>query len=367
MLGYYAALQVAMGPLMAFLGPELGLSHAMTGAHLSAFAVGMIAVGSAGERVNRRVGRPASFWGGAIVMGLAMVALLLADQPGRSLTACLIMGLAGTSLLVTIQAALADHHPGWAGIALAEANVVAMLAVTGAPLLIGAAASEVGYRFGVVPILALIVVAPLLARTVVVPAGAAHGVAANAGQSLGTRFWTWWVVILVNVATEWCLVFWTPLLLAAGGGLSTEASASALGLFFGAMFAGRLLGSRLLRRYAPAPLLRTSLAVLAVGFALMWLAPPLALKLLGVAIAGFGVANLYPAGLGLALDAAPEQRDAASSRVVFAVGLALLLAPLLLGGLADRIGIENAFAVLAIGPPVAWAMSRAAEARRADG
>ena len=114
MLGYYAALQVALGPLMSFLGPELGLSHAMSGAHLSAFAVGMIVVGAAGERINRRLGRPSSFWGGAILMGASMVGLLMTDRAVLSLAACLVMGLAGTALLVTIQASLADHHPAWA-------------------------------------------------------------------------------------------------------------------------------------------------------------------------------------------------------------------------------------------------------------
>ena len=132
------------------------------------------------------------------------------------------------------------------------------------------------------------------------------------------------------------------------------------------MFVGRLAGSRLLRRFAPAPLLRASLAILVLGFSLMWLVPQAAPKLVGVAIVGLGIANLYPTGLALALDAAPEQRDAASSRVVFAVGLALLLAPLILGGLADRIGIQNAFALLAFGPPVAWALSRMAENARSS-
>ena len=47
MLGYYAALQVAISPLMVFIAPELELTHAQTAAHLSAFALGMILGGTA--------------------------------------------------------------------------------------------------------------------------------------------------------------------------------------------------------------------------------------------------------------------------------------------------------------------------------
>ena len=76
-------------------------------------------------------------------------------------------------------------------------------------------------------------------------------------------------------------------------------------------------------------------------------APPiLALAIAGLFLIGLGVALLYPLALDLAVSAAGEQSDAASARTMIAVGLAILIMPAALGGLADAIGLRRALLVL---------------------
>jgi fucose permease len=58
------------------------------------------------------------------------------------------------------------------------------------------------------------------------------------------------------------------------------------------------------------------------------------------------VANQYPLTLAIAVGMAKEKTNQASARITLAVGTALLLAPLLLGWLADRYGLQNAFGTI---------------------
>jgi MFS transporter, DHA1 family, inner membrane transport protein len=54
------------------------------------------------------------------------------------------------------------------------------------------------------------------------------------------------------------------------------------------------------------------------------------------------VSILFPLTVGLAIGAAGAASDAASARATIAFGIALLVMPVLLGSLADRIGLRSA-------------------------
>ena len=89
-------------------------------------------------------------------MGAATVALTLGRTPVATIGALLVMGIGGTLLLITIQAALSDHHGERRAIALTEANVAASVAYV---VLIGAlslaAATGAGWRAALLASLAL--------------------------------------------------------------------------------------------------------------------------------------------------------------------------------------------------------------------
>jgi fucose permease len=110
--------------------------------------------------------------------------------------------------------------------------------------------------------------------------------------------------------------------------------------------AGRLVGRRVAQRLGAERLLPVALGIAAVGFLLYWLAPMLPLTVLGLFVAGLGVANLFPVAAALALGAAPGLSNEGGARLSFASGTAILAAPLLLGALADAVGITLAYAVV---------------------
>ena len=153
----------------------------------------------------------------------------------------------------------------------------------------------------------------------------------------------------MSVATEYCVAYWGANFLAGETALSRPGAATALTVFFAAMLAGRVAGSRLAHILRPTVLLAATLGVALVGFPLFWSSAGTAVTLTGLFVTGFGIGSVYPLGVAAALASAPDKTDAAAARLAVAGGGAVLLAPLALGSLADRVGIGAAFGIV---PPM---------------
>ncbi|HEX5549097.1 MAG TPA: MFS transporter [Ktedonobacterales bacterium] len=350
MLGYFAFLEAILGPLMLFIRSDLRLSYTLASLHFSAFALGAVVMGIFADRLTRRWGRRAAFWGGGI--GMAAGALLVALSPvaASTILGAFMMGLLGGLLIITLQAALADRHQRFSSVALTEANVFASGFAFLAPLLVGlVTGAELSWRLALFPILALLVVTGLRYWSVPFPehAAAHHEPAKAAGgrARLPLAYWAFWLLIALETGAEWSVVYWGASFLASDSPLSKADAATAMAAFFLAMLIGRIIGSRLTRAFPGLLVLATSLGIALVGFPLFWLVPLPLVRVMGLFIVGLGLANVYPLGVALATGAAPGQADRASARLSVAAGLSALIAPFILGALADHIGIGQAFGI----------------------
>jgi MFS family permease len=126
-----------------------------------------------------------------------------------------------------------------------------------------------------------------------------------------------------------------------------------MGGYFGGVLVGRVLGSRVARRHDPARLLGIALAVTAVGFVVLWTSRGPAQAVVGLALLGTGLGNLFPMGMSLTVALAPRQAALASGRAVAVTSFAILLAPLTVGTLADATSLKAALGVV----PVALALA----------
>lgn len=124
------------------------------------------------------------------------------------------------------------------------------------------------------------------------------------------------------------------------------------------MVAGRLAGRQVAQLLPAERLLPIALGISAAGFLLYWLSPLLPATIVGLFVAGLGVANLFPVAAALAIGAAPGLSNEAGARLSFASGVAILGAPLLLGALADAAGIAWAYAVVPVFIAGAFVASR---------
>jgi predicted MFS family arabinose efflux permease len=345
LVGYFAYLETVLGPLMPFLRAEQGFSYTVASLHFSAFALGTVPVGFLGDRVTERWGRRTSLWGGGA--GMAVGVLLLAASPvtAGTILGTFLMGTFGGMLLITTQAVLSDKHGGWSAVAITESNVAASACAILASLAVGGfAALGLGWRAALVPPIAAVVL--LAARFRAEPLGRARTHASASDETPSTlplRFWVYFGILYLGVSAEWCVAYWGADFLEKGVGLERSAAATALSVFFFAMLAGRVLGSRLARWLQGGLLLMLTLCVALAGFPLFWLSAAPAASLLGLFVVGLGIGSVYPLAISVGVAAAPGRTDTAAARLGLAGGGAILTAPFALGAFADRVGIERAY------------------------
>ena len=348
LVGYFAYLETVLGPLMPFLRAEHGFSYTVASLHFSAFALGAVPVGFFGDRVAGRWGRRASLWGGGA--GMAAGASLLAASPATpgTILGAFLMGTCGGLLLITTQAILADRHGAWSAVAITESNVAASACAILASLAVGAfAALGLGWRAALIPPVAALVLLAVRFRGEPLGRARTHESASGkASFALPMRFWVYFGVLFLGISVEWCVAYWGTDFLENGVGMERSAAATALSVFFVAMLAGRILGSRLARRLSGGALLPLTLCVAFAGFPLFWLSAVPALSLLGLFVAGLGVGSIYPLAIAVGVAAAPGQTDTATARLGLAGGAAILTAPFALGAYADRVGIERAYGIV---------------------
>ncbi|GIK73521.1 MAG: MFS transporter [Chloroflexota bacterium] len=349
LLGYFAYLQAALGPLMPFVRSELNLSYTVGGLHLSAFAAGMIGAGLLAASLARRFGRRVLLWGGAAGMSVGSLLLVSAAHVVATIGAAFVMGFLGTLMLTMIPATLSDHHQELRATALTESNVVAMLCAGLSPLLIGLFQRTLfGWRGALLAaIVALLLIAAFNWRTPIPPPRLSAAQQKRAGR-LPYMFWLIWVVLILCVAMEWIMVGWSTDFLR--GVISLEASDAAMlvSVFFVGAVLGRTANSRWTLRTPVRTLLLTMLGVVAVGFPIFWLVRIPALAVIGLGITGFGIGALFPLGLSMALTIAADNADTASGYMSLAAGLAILAAPFTLGVLADQFDLVTAFAAMVV-------------------
>jgi fucose permease len=346
MLAWFAYLQAAPGLVLVHLRDELHLSYSTGGLHVAAFATGSMVAGVAAARLEHMLGRRRMFWSAAVLMGGGLTGLTAGRIAAVTVGSVLVMGVGGGLLLVTIQAALADRHGARRAVALTEANVAASVAYL---VLIGvlslAAAVGAGWR---VALLASLVVPALTWRGNRRMAIDAPPPAQVAQGRLPGVFWIAAVMLFCMVAAEWCVTAWGASFVAAAAGVSADAAVALMAGYFGGVVAGRALGSRLARRYDPARLLALALAVAVAGFVVLWPSTGPAQALVGLALLGVGLGNLFPMGLSVTVGLAPERSALASGRAVLMTSFAVLLAPLTVGTLADATSLTAAFGVVPI-------------------
>jgi predicted MFS family arabinose efflux permease len=349
LLGYYAYYLNAPGVAMPLLRADLNLSFTLGGLHMSALALGMVGGGLLAARIVWRFGRRAVIWGGGA--GLSLGALLFAAgrHPALTLPAIALMGIAGTTFLATIQSSLADRHGRFRALALTEANVAASATSVLAPVLIGTfARTAIGWRAGfALPVLAWAAMF-WLGRSQTVPAHVRSSPGIESAARLPRLFWYYWVALVMVVSVEWSIISWGADFLVEAGSLARADASLIMSAFFVAMLIGRTLGTMLARRFEIVWLLLGALAIALAGFLLFWLASPAGLRIAGLFIAGLGVANLFPFLLSIGMGVAAANTDLGSARLTMGVGLAILLAPLTLGWIADQSGIATAYQLTAV-------------------
>lgn len=342
-LGY--SLNVA-GPAVAYLREELNFSYTESGLHTSALALGLVVTGLLGHHLLRRIPEWKALGLGGLGLGLGGLILISGNQPALTLSGLFIMGTIGALILAVTPAILADEMGKYSTVGVTEANTVAAIFSTIAPIAVGFfGARAVTWRPAVYLVTSLAFLIGLYILFSPQFSWKTESVETQKSTRKGKlpwKYWLFWTALVSAVSIEFCMIFWSAEYLQVHLAMPKDQATQLVSLFLVGMVIGRFAGSKLLQKFDRYLILLASLALGVLGFAIFWFNPSSWLALTGLFLTGLGVANLYATTVTLLFDAAGAMRASAGSGTTLASGVAILLLPFALGSLADLIGINLA-------------------------
>ncbi len=355
LLGYFAFVISVQGNILPFLREELALSYRDVSLHTSAIALGVILVGCFGDRVIGAFGRRRTLVATTLGSAAALVALALAPVAAVSIGACLLFGVVGAFVPVIVQAVLADFEGRWRDIAIAEANAMACLFSTSAPLITGLCVwLGLGWRMALVAGVATAIVILAAFRRVKIPEGTVQKT--SDAWRLPALYWCYWAALGLGVAVEFATILWAPAYFETELGLDPGTAAMAAAAVFVGMLIGRTAAAGLLRLFSGRHLFLAATVLVFAGFAAYRGTTEPVLAVAGLFVLGLGIALLFPLTFSFAIAAAGPAAQKGSARVMIASGSAIMLGPPLLGAIADQAGLASALMMI----PVFMALALAA-------
>lgn len=352
------------------LAEQIGAAEGALGLALLGGSVGMIAAALV-------TGRLAAACGARLVLGLSTLA---------SAVAVPLLGLAPSPLALGLALALLGACVGMFDVAMNIAAVTVVRA-TGRPMmpvfhaafsfggLIGAAGAALAVTVGLAPFGHLaavgVVVAVVLAvfvRQVPNEARQAPDAPVVKGAAPFRRPVLWLLagVALGSAVAEGASADWSALFAAQYRGMGEAAAAFVYGAFSIAMAITRLFGERAQRRFGAPRLLVFGALVGGGGLVLTAAAPAPALTFVGFALAGVGLAYMFPVALDLAAAAGRRADGTGGERELgFVTAIAysgFLAGPPLIGGIAHLTNLAFALGVAGV---IACAIAPTALAARA--
>jgi fucose permease len=353
-LGLFGFMQGFLSAAMPFLKDSLALTTSVVSWHFSAYALGRLSSGFAARRlVDREVGPGAVRLTGLVLL-VVMIGVALAPSRWLTLPGALSVGFFGGLLQALTQAQFARLPSQTRSIAIGEAYVVASLGVFLCPVSIGFVADQGAPWMTALAIPAMILAANALFLRFSERAASAPKPAARTrkGAARMKAVGTFWLLVFCGNAVEWGIGLWGPQVLKDKLHLETSSAVSLMGFYFGATIVGRVINTRLLRRFECEQLF---LAYIALGWAavvVLFVSTSLPVAAGALIVSGACLGCFYPLNLATAMKYAPDDISLITSGAAKCSGLALLTVPLTLGYASDHYGLSTAIFVLGGIPPI---------------
>jgi fucose permease len=341
-LTYFSLVLNCLGPITSFVRIEHHISYGQAGLLGSSFAAGFVAASLVAARISRSLGpwRTLTLACAGLICGSLLICT--AKDYVVVLSGSFLAGTLGSLLISEVPLLLVREHRNQSRAAITEANALASASAIFAPAALGLAErTNMGWRVAFLAPFTLAFLAASLFLCFRPKASRSDRPAIPSQNSgLGKTFWTAWLLLLLSVAVEFSIIFWASDFFRQTG-LSDRAQVSGvLVIFFTAMFVGRMLGSVFASKISSGRIVTVSLCAAFCGSVLYCLASTILVRAVGLAVIGLGISNLYPSFLALALSKANETE--ASAKTTLASGIAILVFPFVLGGVADLTNLRQA-------------------------
>ncbi len=364
-LGYaLLAWSLGYGAVLPELRDELHMSASIAAVHGSLFGVCLIVFALFGSRFlaatsNRRLLAMSvtAMVGGGVLFGVGRTAAVTLGGAG-------LCGIGAALLVIVVPSIVFAHQHHAPTQAMATLNAFPMASATLLPLAVSlAGVVGISWRFsylGPVIVIALAIVFTV-GRSRVPRASSGSPVAL--GQLFRVpHFARRWCLLVCGVLVEIGTGIWAASIMHRQGGASESVAASLTVGFFIGMAIGRISLTTILRRIEPTRVLATSFLGSLAALGPFLLGPGLVGRVAGLTMLGLFLAPVYPLSI-TRLFELHDDTAALGRAAALASGFGVTFGPLILGALADAVGLgwgTFALPVFLIAGLIAMSTGRAA-------
>ena len=174
-------------------------------------------------------------------------------------------------------------------------------------------------------------------------------------------------IVTLSMLSEGEMEHWSGIYLRDNVGLPALLGSSGVAVFFGAMAVGRLVSATVIARFGNRMTLLSSGVLVAVGMSLALATTRPAVIIAGFLVVGLALSAIVPVAFSMAGDVSPGRAGSAISVVTtFGYG-GLLMGPVIVGGLAELLGLRIALGVIAVAGSLIFALSLRLGYQSSDG
>jgi predicted MFS family arabinose efflux permease len=335
------------GPAQPLLREEQGTSLTIAGLHGTMMGVAAIIAGLIHPHLNHKYGRRNTSWLGLTIFTIGLPFFALGPTISYTLPAVLFSCVGFNFVILNMVTLLSHHYPETPDQAVSQSNAINAIGFVFGTLLVGTLASfGISWRAGLLICIPAAIALYFFGKDKIVDNHQAD--APKQSGKLGAKFWIAWFGFFATISSEFATSFWAAALLSDRTGSSSAFATlcvAALGTGFGI---GRWFIPIWMRRTTLDVRLKTILMIQFVSFMLFWVSHNLYFSLVMLLFVGIGISGQFPMTMVRIIKLSDNKPDLAMGKSAYAAGLAIALAPFLLGFFGDRIGISKAYLMVPI-------------------
>lgn len=338
----------AFGSTVALLRDEQGTTPVVSGLHGSLLALTGVIAGLLASRLIDRLGRGRVLRLASLGAAAGVTAYLWPEAPVPvTLLGALGCGFFGTLLVITVNAYLLSHQGAAGPASLTEANALASVSGLLAPLAVGlGAATILGWRSGLAIVIVGLIVVEIVRGRRTAQFGTPRPRSAERPPAPPRRIYWSLALIVCFLGIEFSMILWSADLVRERADFGPAAAAASLAAVTGGMAIGRFAGSRLAEHRSVDWVLRVSVIIALIGFAITWVSASGAVMLTGLLVTGLGLGVHWPLGVSRTVMASGGMTDRMSAWSSIAGAVSTTIVPFTLGALATDIGFHAAFLIV---------------------
>lgn len=350
------ALQVAtvnfylggFGPAQPLLRAQQHTSLTVAGLHGTAMGIASILAGLVSPKLVHRFGRATTSWFGLGIFALGVVMFVFSPPVQLTLAATLLAGFGTSIVVVAMVTQLSHHFPMHPSSAVSQGSGISSVGYVLGTLTVGAiAGTSFDWRLGLLLAIPASGILYLATRSTI----AVEHIPDEAGPQRGRlnrKFWISWIGFVACISSEFATTFWAAALLRNRVGSTAAISTVCIVALGSGMGLGRWFGPHLLKRTTLDSQLKTVILTQFLGFTTLWFSHTLWISLAALFAVGIGISMQFALAAQRLIGFSEGRPDLAIGRSSLGSGVAIAVAPFILGVLGDHLGISRAYLMVPV-------------------